>query len=95
MAEPGIRSGFVTRRLPARDRAIVLSGVAAAAALAWAYVLGQIVSMAKGTVSYGLLHSSVAGGRGVGIEVRIADPVQLNRGLDARLDKDFSFGLTG
>ncbi|MBO9521814.1 MAG: O-antigen ligase family protein [Nocardioidaceae bacterium] len=34
-------------------------------AFAWAFVLGQIVSMAKGTISYGI-HSSVAGGRGVG-----------------------------
>ena len=39
MAEPGIRSGFMARRLPARDRAIILSGVAAAATLAWAYLL--------------------------------------------------------
>lgn len=34
-------------------------------AFAWAYVLGQILSLAKGTISYGI-HSSVAGGRGVG-----------------------------
>jgi predicted metal-binding membrane protein len=39
MAEPGFRGGVVTRRLPVRDRAIVLSGLAAAATLAWAYVL--------------------------------------------------------
>ena len=39
MAEPGIRGGFATRRLLVRDRVIVLSGLTAAAALAWTYLL--------------------------------------------------------
>ena len=39
MAERGFRGGFVTRRLPVRDRVIVLSGLTAAATLAWAYLL--------------------------------------------------------
>ncbi|MEA3083843.1 MAG: hypothetical protein QOC89_1540, partial [Paraburkholderia sp.] len=39
MAEPGFRGGLVTQRLPVRDRVIVLSGLTAAATLAWAYLL--------------------------------------------------------
>lgn len=39
MAEPSLLSGPAARRVPGRDRVIVLSGLAAAAVLAWAYVL--------------------------------------------------------
>jgi predicted metal-binding membrane protein len=39
MAEPGIQGALVTRRLPRWDRAIVLAGLVATAALAWAYLL--------------------------------------------------------
>jgi len=39
MVEPDFRGGFAARRLPVRDRVIVLSGLAAAAMLAWAYLL--------------------------------------------------------
>ena len=39
MAEPGFLGGFVTRGLPVRDRLIVLSGLTAAATLAWAYMI--------------------------------------------------------
>ncbi|CAN7358595.1 DUF2182 domain-containing protein [Paraburkholderia sp. DD10] len=41
MAERGFDSGFATRRLPVRDRVIVLSGLAAAATLAWIYLLNM------------------------------------------------------
>jgi predicted metal-binding membrane protein len=39
MAEPGLLGGRVTRRLPVRERVIVLSGLTAVAALAWVYLL--------------------------------------------------------
>jgi predicted metal-binding membrane protein len=39
MAETGFRGGIVTQRLSMRDRVIVLSGLTAAATLAWAYFL--------------------------------------------------------
>lgn len=39
MAEPGFLGGRVTQRQPVRDRVIVLAGLAAATALAWAYLL--------------------------------------------------------
>lgn len=39
MPEPALLGGRAARRPPGRDRVIVLSGLAAAAALAWAYVL--------------------------------------------------------
>ncbi len=44
MADRSISGRFVTRRLPVRDRIVVLSGLAAVATLAWMYVL----SMSRG-----------------------------------------------
>ncbi len=39
MVESGFQGGFAAQRLPVRDRVIVLSGLTAAATLAWAYLL--------------------------------------------------------
>jgi predicted metal-binding membrane protein len=52
MAEPGLRGGVVTRRLPVRDRVIVMSGLTVAAMLAWAYLL---------YMSWGMEHMDAGG----------------------------------
>ena len=62
MAEPGSSDGLALRRLPTRDRAIVLSGVAAAAALAWIYLL---------YLSWGMAHMEA--GAGMAIMPRMTD----------------------
>jgi len=62
MAERGFPGGFVTQGLPARDRVIVLSGLAAAATLAWIYLL---------YMSWGMAHMDV--GAAMAIMPRMTD----------------------
>lgn len=68
MAESGFGGEFAAQRLPVRDRAIVLSGLAAAAMLAWAYLL---------YMSWGMEHMTA--GAAMAIMPRMTDwgPVDL------------------